>query len=323
MKPKPRSSIEARSAPVAARAPMPSSSSTSAEPACELAARLPCFATPAPAAAATSAAAVEMLKVWAPSPPGADDVDDGRALRRHGNDVLAHRLGEAGDLVRRLALRAQRDEEPGDLRVRRLAVHDRAHQLARVGAREMVPVEQQLDRGADDHRRKFLAIVRPERRQHALRMELHALDRQLAVAHAHHLAVGRVRGDGRAPRESRAPPASGSARPRHRPAAPRRPRGRRGRSCSPCREAAPSPGRRCRRTPPRSPGGRGRRRAWAWSARARGSARSRRPRSRAGRGRGRRRAGRSRRSRASSTVIASFRTVTTSAPSSSNRCTRL
>ena len=75
--------------------------------------------------------------------------------------MLAHRLGEAGDLVGRLALRAQRDEEPGDLGLRRLAVHDRAHQLAGVGAREVVPVEQQLDRGADDHRRKFLAIAGP------------------------------------------------------------------------------------------------------------------------------------------------------------------
>ena len=51
---------------------------------------------------------------------GADDVDDGGALRRHRNDVLSHRLREAGDLVGRLALRAQGDEEPRDLRLRRL-----------------------------------------------------------------------------------------------------------------------------------------------------------------------------------------------------------
>ena len=92
---------------------------------------------------------------------GADDVDHGRALRRHGDDVLAHRLGEAGDLVGRLALRAQRDEEAGDLGRCRLAVHDRAHQLVRVVAGEVVPVEEQLDRRADDHRRKFLAIAGP------------------------------------------------------------------------------------------------------------------------------------------------------------------
>ncbi len=223
---------------------------------------------------------------------GADDVDHGRALRRHRHHVLAHRLGEAGDLVGRLALRAQGDEEAGDLGRRRLAVHDRAHQLVRVGAREVMPVEQQLDRGADDHRRKFLAIAGPERCQHALRVELHALDRQLPVAHAHHLAVRRVRRD----RELR----------RHgerceRVVAPdldlgrgglRRRRGRRARSCSTCRAGAPSPGRRCRRTPRRSPGARDRRRASASSGRARGSARSRRRRSRGDRDRGRRRAGR-------------------------------
>ncbi len=48
---------------------MPSASSTSADPAREVIARLPCFATGTPAAATTRAAAVEMLKVPLPSPP--------------------------------------------------------------------------------------------------------------------------------------------------------------------------------------------------------------------------------------------------------------
>ena len=48
---------------------MPRASSTSAEPAFDVIARLPCFATGMPAAATTSAAAVEMLKVPLPSPP--------------------------------------------------------------------------------------------------------------------------------------------------------------------------------------------------------------------------------------------------------------
>src|SRR5690606_20989051 len=47
----------------------PSASSTSAAPDFEDTPRLPCLATVAPAAAATKVAAVEMLKVWAPSPP--------------------------------------------------------------------------------------------------------------------------------------------------------------------------------------------------------------------------------------------------------------
>src|SRR3981189_1233600 len=46
-----------------ATAGMPGGSRTSAEPHCEVTARLPCLAMVAPAAAATRAAAVEMLKV--------------------------------------------------------------------------------------------------------------------------------------------------------------------------------------------------------------------------------------------------------------------
>ena len=47
----------------------PSSSSTSAEPHIDETERLPCFATFAPHAAATTDAAVEKLTVWCPSPP--------------------------------------------------------------------------------------------------------------------------------------------------------------------------------------------------------------------------------------------------------------
>ena len=48
---------------------IPSASSKSAEPDLELAARLPCFTTLAPAALVTIAAAVEIFIVFAPSPP--------------------------------------------------------------------------------------------------------------------------------------------------------------------------------------------------------------------------------------------------------------
>ena len=116
MKPKPSSSIERAIRSGGCSSTIPSASRTSAEPAAELAARFPCFATAAPAAAATSAAAVEMLNVWAPSPPVPTMSTTGVRVRRDGHDVLAHRLGEAGDLVGGLALRTQRDEEAGDLR---------------------------------------------------------------------------------------------------------------------------------------------------------------------------------------------------------------
>ena len=70
---------------------MPSASRTSAEPAFEVIARLPCLATGTPAAAVTSAAVVEMLNVPLPSPPvpttsiapaGASTADDPLAHRR-------------------------------------------------------------------------------------------------------------------------------------------------------------------------------------------------------------------------------------------------
>ena len=48
---------------------MPSASSRSAAPDFEEAARLPCFTTFTPAAAAMIAEVVEILIVWAPSPP--------------------------------------------------------------------------------------------------------------------------------------------------------------------------------------------------------------------------------------------------------------
>ena len=93
---------------------------------------MPCFATPAPAAAATSAAAVEMLNVLRAVAAGPGGVDEVVALRPHGEHVLAHRLGAAGDLVGGLALQPQRDQEAADLRRRRLAAHDLAHHLARL-----------------------------------------------------------------------------------------------------------------------------------------------------------------------------------------------
>ena len=108
------------------RAPMPSET-----------ARLPCFATPAPAAAATIAAAVEMLNVPRAVAAGAGRIDEVVPLPACDRDgVLAHRLGAAGDLVDGLALRAQRREEGADLRGRRLAAHDLAHHTPRFRARE-------------------------------------------------------------------------------------------------------------------------------------------------------------------------------------------
>ena len=78
-----------------------------------------------------------------------DDVDHVVARRPHLQHVSPHRLRAAGDLVRGLALRPQRDQEPADLRGRRFASHDLAHHLACLVAPEVVPVEQLLDRSLD------------------------------------------------------------------------------------------------------------------------------------------------------------------------------
>src|SRR5262249_48698053 len=77
--------------------------------------------------------------------------------------VRAHRLSRARDLVGRLALEAQRDEEAADLGRGRVAGHDRVHDAARLLAREVVAVEELGERVLDHRRasRKFLAISRP------------------------------------------------------------------------------------------------------------------------------------------------------------------
>jgi hypothetical protein len=61
---------------------------------------------------------------------GACRVDQVVAPRLHREHVCAHRLRAAGDLVRRLALRAERDQEPPDLCGRRGAFHDLVHDVA-------------------------------------------------------------------------------------------------------------------------------------------------------------------------------------------------
>src|SRR5581483_635340 len=98
-----------------------------------------------------------------PVAAGADHVDDVVPPRVHGEDVLAHRLGAAGDLLRRLALRAQGDQEAADLRWRRLAAHDLAHRRACLRPAQRAALDQLgdalLDHGAPT--RKLRAICGP------------------------------------------------------------------------------------------------------------------------------------------------------------------
>src|SRR6185312_4917353 len=76
-------------------------------------------------------------------------------------DVLAHRLGAPGDLVGRLALGAQSDEEAADLRGGRLAAHDLAHHVAGLPTSKVVAVEQPLQCLLNHRPRKFRANSTP------------------------------------------------------------------------------------------------------------------------------------------------------------------
>ena len=74
--------------------------------------------------------------------------------------MLGHRLGEARDLVDRLALGAETDEQAADLRGGRLPAHHDPHHGARLLAAQVAAVGDSGDRGGD-HVRKFLAIAGP------------------------------------------------------------------------------------------------------------------------------------------------------------------
>ena len=112
----------------------PSASSRSAEPERLVAERLPCLATAQPAPAAISAAVVETLNVLPPA-AGAGGVEQVLALGRHVRGERAHRARQPGELLDRLALRAQRDQEAGDLRLGDLAVHDLGEHLGGLARR--------------------------------------------------------------------------------------------------------------------------------------------------------------------------------------------
>jgi hypothetical protein len=102
----------------------PRASSTSAAPHSEVTARLPCLATLAPAAAATSAAPEEMLKVSGPPPPvPTTSTSSSRSASVSGSGVTrsAHHLDKAGQLRRLFAARGQHGQQRRGLHLRHLA----------------------------------------------------------------------------------------------------------------------------------------------------------------------------------------------------------
>ena len=111
---------------------MPRASRTSAEPHLLVTARLPCLATLTPAAAATRAAAVEMLKVFAPSPPvpqvSTSSSRSGGGQGK-GDGGFAHGEGEAGDFLGGFAAGGHRGEEGGELDVGGFAPEEAMHEV--------------------------------------------------------------------------------------------------------------------------------------------------------------------------------------------------
>ena len=129
-----------RSTPAASRSIFtPSASRTSAEPQWLEAARFPCLATGAPAAAVTIAATVEMLNVPLRSPPVPDDVDRRRRRRAPVWRTPASCAARPSTSSAVSPLVRKRHQEAADLAGRGLARHDPAHRLRRlVGAQRLV-----------------------------------------------------------------------------------------------------------------------------------------------------------------------------------------
>jgi len=165
----------------------PRCSSTSAPPKRPDAARLPCFATAAPAPAATSAAAVEMLNVLQPSPPVPQLSISGPAVRRHPLGVRAQGARAGDHDVDGLAAHAQRREETADQRRRCGTAHDllergcRFFTGERAAFRRGAPAPRAAGTGSrgldpgEEVREQLLAAEGQDR----LGMELHASSGQL------------------------------------------------------------------------------------------------------------------------------------------------
>ena len=124
---------------------MPSASRTSAEPDCDDAERLPCLTTRAPGARGDDRRHGGDVDRHRAVTAGADDVEQ---AARHGDRVGGgqHRGRDAGDLLDRLALGAQRDDEAGELRRGRGAGEDLVHRPSRLLGRQVASGDQ---RGED------------------------------------------------------------------------------------------------------------------------------------------------------------------------------
>ena len=130
----------------------PSASSTSAEPDRPVAERLPCLATVQPAPAAISAAVVDTLNVGARR--RCPRCRAGRRGDRRPGRKRTHRARQPGQLVDRLSLRPQRDQERRDLDLRGVAGHDLRSTAAASSSVEVAARRERVDRPRERSNRR-------------------------------------------------------------------------------------------------------------------------------------------------------------------------
>ena len=105
----------------------------------------------------------------APPAARAGGVEQVLALGRHVRGQRPHRARQPGELVDRLALRPQRDQEAGDLGLRDLAVHDLGEHLRGLVGAQVAARGERVDRAREDRafgiggarRRKFASSSLP------------------------------------------------------------------------------------------------------------------------------------------------------------------
>src|SRR5664280_36346 len=129
----------------------PSAARTSAEPHADETARLPCFATGAPAPATTKAAAVETLNVPSPSPP-VPHTSIARAAHRRPRGARPKSIHGAGHGLDRLAHGGQRGEKPPRDRRRNLLVEKGRYGAPYVLARQTRPARHGTERAMGGRR---------------------------------------------------------------------------------------------------------------------------------------------------------------------------
>ena len=126
----------------------PSSSSTSAVPHFDDAARAPCLHTGTPAPATTRRGHRRHVDGVGAVTSGSDDVDRLRPLvvgQRNESCLFEHRVEEARQLCGVLPFGSQRHHEPGDLRRRRLARQDHPHRRRRIAPAQVASGDEVTD----------------------------------------------------------------------------------------------------------------------------------------------------------------------------------